>query len=65
MLNLLLMHQRKPVVYLLCGLPGSGKTTYAKKLEDNNTIRFTLDEELFAEYGKKFLPISTQYMNSK
>ena len=30
---------------LLCGLPGAGKTTYAKKLEvDRNAIRFSPDE---------------------
>ncbi|MBP6943019.1 MAG: ATP-binding protein [Candidatus Buchananbacteria bacterium] len=44
------------IVYLLCGLPGSGKTTYAKTLEQQGVIRYTLDEELFKQYGKDFPP---------
>lgn len=44
----------KPVVYLLCGLPGSGKTTFAKQLENENAIRLTLDEELFKMFGREF-----------
>ena len=42
----------KPVVYLLCGLPGSGKTNYAKKLEAGGALRLTVDEELFRRHGK-------------
>ena len=42
------------IVYLLCGLPGSGKTTYAKELEKNGAIRLTLDEEVFHRYGRHF-----------
>lgn len=41
-----------PIVYLLCGLPGSGKTTYAKELETQGVIRLTLDEELFKRHGR-------------
>lgn len=33
-----------PVVYLLCGLTGSGKTTYAKRLEAAGAVRLTVDE---------------------
>jgi len=47
----------KSVLYLLCGLPGSGKTTYAKSLEENNNVfRFTLDEEIVKRYGQDFDP---------
>jgi len=42
----------KPIVYLLCGLPGSGKTNYAKKLEAGGALRLTVDEELFRRHGK-------------
>lgn len=44
----------KPIVYLLCGLPGSGKSTYARKLEEAGAIRYTLDEELFKRFGRHF-----------
>ena len=44
----------KNIIYLLCGLPGSGKTTYAKSLESRATIRLSLDEEVFKRYGRDF-----------
>lgn len=45
----------KPIIFLLCGLPGSGKTTYAKELsEKEHLVRLTLDEELFKRFGKEF-----------
>ncbi len=44
----------KPVVYLLCGLPGSGKSTYAKEQEAKGLVRLTLDEELFKRFGREF-----------
>lgn len=46
--------EEKPIIYLLCGLPGSGKTTYAEKLENESTVRLTLDEKLFETFGKDF-----------
>ncbi|HEY3783328.1 MAG TPA: AAA family ATPase [Fimbriimonadaceae bacterium] len=43
---------RKPTLYLLCGLPGSGKTTLAKRLEqENSALRFTPDEWMVPLYG--------------
>ena len=47
-----------PIVYLLCGLPGSGKTFYARDLEKDGAIRLTLDEELFSLHGRN-LPEGT------
>lgn len=44
----------KSIIYLLCGLPGSGKSTYAKRLEKEGVVRLTLDEELFARFGREF-----------
>ena len=44
----------KPIIFLLCGMPFSGKTTYAKKLEKDGVVRFTLDEELFKRFGRHF-----------
>lgn len=46
----------QPTVYVLCGLPGSGKTTYAKSLEKQGVIRLTFDEALIDTYGKEFPP---------
>lgn len=44
--------KNKPTLYLICGLPGSGKTRLAKKLEkENQAIRFTLDEWVISLYG--------------
>src|SRR5262249_27059968 len=39
-----------PTVFLLCGLPTSGKTTLARQLEANGAARFTLDERMLAKY---------------
>ncbi len=42
----------KPIVHLLCGRIGSGKTTFAKKLErDTGAVRFTHDEWMHRIYG--------------
>lgn len=36
----------KPTVYMMLGLPGSGKTTFSKKLQSKlGLVRFSLDEE--------------------
>lgn len=38
-------------IYLLCGKTGSGKTTYARQLEQQGAIRFSLDEWMIRFYG--------------
>ncbi|WP_078841183.1 DUF6879 family protein [Streptomyces acidiscabies] len=41
-----------PVVYLLVGLPGSGKTTYTQReLGPAGVVRPTVDERVFERYG--------------
>lgn len=42
----------KPIVYLLCGLPGSGKTTYADEMTKNkNILKLSIDERMLANFG--------------
>lgn len=42
-----------PVVYLLVGLTGSGKTTYAKRrLEPAGAVRLSVDEFVHARHGR-------------
>lgn len=42
-----------PVAYLLVGLTGSGKTTYATRvLEPTGAIRLSVDERVFARHGR-------------
>jgi predicted kinase len=43
---------RKPTLFLLCGLPGSGKTTLAKRMErEAAALRLTPDEWMTPLYG--------------
>ena len=40
-------------VHLLCGLPGSGKTTFARELEKTHrAVRYTYDEWMVQLYGR-------------
>ena len=63
--------KRKPIVYIICGFIGAGKTTFAKKLEEKTgAVRITKDEWLirligndptidgFEEYDKKLCELS-------
>jgi len=42
----------RPRVVMMCGLSGSGKTTYAKPLEAAGFVRLSIDEEIFARHGR-------------
>lgn len=48
----LTMPDERPVVYLLAGLPGSGKTAHALDLESRGTVRLSVDEEMMARHGR-------------
>lgn len=39
-------------VIMMCGVCGSGKTTYALKKEKEGFIRLSIDEEMRNTYGK-------------
>lgn len=41
----------KTVVYLLCGLGGSGKSTYVQKLAESGLLKLSLDEYVYSIYG--------------
>src|SRR5256885_1523199 len=38
-------------ICLLCGKTGSGKTTFARKLEEQGAVRFSTDEWMLGFYG--------------
>ncbi|SCG68271.1 Predicted kinase [Micromonospora zamorensis] len=40
------------MVYLLVGLPGSGKSTYARALELTGVVRLSVDDVLQARHGR-------------
>jgi predicted kinase len=44
-------------LFLMCGLPGSGKTTLAKRIErERDALRLTPDEWIARLYGTKLTP---------
>ncbi|WP_175987417.1 ATP-binding protein [Bacillus sp. Marseille-Q1617] len=50
-----------PLVVMMCGVAGSGKTTFSKRLEKEGFVRLSIDEEIWAtrgRYGVDF-PIET------
>jgi predicted kinase len=51
---------RQPEVVLMCGLAGSGKTTYAKQLETEGYVRLSIDEELWHSFGRYGIDYSTE-----
>src|SRR5258708_25920467 len=42
---------QRPRIYLICGRTGSGKTTYARKLEGAGAMRFSTDEWMIRLFG--------------
>ncbi|WP_198520309.1 AAA family ATPase [Kitasatospora sp. CB02891] len=45
------MRGSEPVVHLLSGLPGVGKSTFARELERERVVRLSVDERVVARYG--------------
>jgi predicted kinase len=42
----------RPIVYMLCGITGSGKTTYGRSLEAKGIARLSIDEAVFQRHGR-------------
>lgn len=48
------MNKKQPIAYVICGFIGSGKTTFARKLEiETGALRITKDEWIIKIYGNK------------
>ncbi|MGW3045535.1 AAA family ATPase [Kitasatospora sp. NPDC001159] len=47
------MAERLSTVVLMCGLPGAGKTTYAKELERRGYVRLSIDEVVWQRIGQR------------
>ena len=41
----------KPKLYMMCGVPGSGKTTYAKKFAEENGLMYICPDNFYALYN--------------
>lgn len=41
-----------PLVIMMCGVAGSGKTTFAQRLEQRGFVRLSIDEEIWATNGR-------------
>ncbi len=40
------------LVVLMCGIAGSGKTTFSQRLEEQGFIRLSIDEEVWNTHGR-------------
>lgn len=50
------MNKKQPLAYVICGFIGSGKTTFARKLEkETGAIRITKDEWVIKIFGNKIV----------
>ncbi|GAA0339521.1 hypothetical protein GCM10008967_32330 [Bacillus carboniphilus] len=50
--NLLNSNTSNPLVIMMCGVAGSGKTTYAQHLEKEGFVRLSIDEEIWKVNGR-------------
>lgn len=48
----LINESRDPIVVLMCGIAGSGKTTFSQFLEKHGYIRLSIDEEVWSVNGR-------------
>jgi predicted kinase len=48
------MNKKQPIAYIICGFIGSGKTTFARKMEkETGAVRITKDEWLVNIFGSR------------
>ncbi|WP_224773312.1 AAA family ATPase [Metabacillus idriensis] len=40
---------------MMCGVAGSGKTTFAQQLEKKGFVRLSIDEEIWSSKGHYFI----------
>jgi len=55
-------------VVLTCGVAGSGKTTYAQRLEAHGYVRLSIDEEIWhrsGRYGIDYTPDQYAYLSQE
>ncbi|MGD6962257.1 AAA family ATPase [Fictibacillus phosphorivorans] len=41
-----------PLVVMMCGVAGSGKTTFSQRLEEKGFVRLSIDEEIWSTNGR-------------
>ncbi|MBN8210007.1 AAA family ATPase [Bacillus sp. NTK071] len=41
-----------PLAVMMCGIAGSGKTTFSQVLEQEGFVRLSVDEEIWATHGR-------------
>jgi predicted kinase len=46
------MHPEAGLVVLMCGMAGSGKTTFSQRLEAKGFTRLSIDEEVWQRFGR-------------
>lgn len=62
-INNLLQQKRNSttsLVVMMCGVAGSGKTTFARKLEEEGFTRLSIDEDIWATHGRYGVDYSEQ-----
>src|SRR5690348_14410100 len=60
------MVMRQPTLFLTVGLPGTGKTTAARRIEiEQNALRLTKDEWVKALYGHENPPSATDVIEGR
>jgi AAA domain len=52
------------VVCMMCGVAGSGKTTWARALEARGLVRLSIDEEIWSRFGRYGVPATDGLLDS-